>query len=220
MSRAFQYRPKFVDIRVRPPGSEDTREDDVLKLKPGERRCDWPGCPRPGENRAPKSRELIHEHYWFCQPHAAEYNRGWNFFSGMTEGQVRAWQEEQLKTGGRPTWEMRASARSREAAAFAARFGGPNVGGAGTYRDPFDIFARGDRPAAEVAPVRHVGRLERQALADLDLEVDADREAVRLRYLDLVKRCHPDTNGGDRGAEEKLQRVLKAYKTLKSAGMA
>ena len=37
MSRAFQYRPKFVDIRVRPPNAEeDARANDVHALKPGE----------------------------------------------------------------------------------------------------------------------------------------------------------------------------------------
>jgi curved DNA-binding protein CbpA len=38
-----------------------------------------------------------------------------------------------------------------------------------------------------------------------------------LRYLELVKRCHPDANGGDRSAEHKLQRVIRAYKTLQKA---
>ena len=46
MAGAFQYKPKFVDIRVRPPGSEEEakRNDDVYALKPGERACDHPGC--------------------------------------------------------------------------------------------------------------------------------------------------------------------------------
>ena len=35
MSGAFQYKPKFVDIRVRPPRKG---EEDVHALKPGERR--------------------------------------------------------------------------------------------------------------------------------------------------------------------------------------
>ena len=40
MSRAFQYRPKFVDIRVRPPKpeEEEAAEHDVTRLKPGEKR--------------------------------------------------------------------------------------------------------------------------------------------------------------------------------------
>lgn len=41
-----------------------------------------------------------------------------------------------------------------------------------------------------------------------------------MRYTELVKKCHPDSNGGDRSAEHKLQRVLKAWKTLKKAGLA
>ncbi len=43
---------------------------------------------------------------------------------------------------------------------------------------------------------------------------------IKARYIDLVKRCHPDTNGGDRSAEHKLQRVIKAYKTLQKAKIA
>ena len=36
----------------------------------------------------------------------------------------------------------------------------------------------------------------------------------------MLKRFHPDLNRGDRGAEAKLQNVIKAYKTLKKAGLA
>ena len=57
-------------------------------------------------------------------------------------------------------------------------------------------------------------------MADLGLEPGADKEKVKAQYHDMLKRFHPDTNGGDRGAEAKLQRVIKAYKTLKKAGLA
>ena len=111
MSGAFQYRPKFVDIRVRPPKKEgeeeDTRAEDVHALKPGERPCDHPDCRKAGETKAPKSRDLMNEHYWFCQPHAAEYNRSWDFFSGMSEAQIRAHQAHSA-TGDRPTWSFAA----------------------------------------------------------------------------------------------------------------
>ena len=64
---------------------------------------------------------------------------------------------------------------------------------------------------------RRIGKLERGALADLDLADDATSADIRTRYTELIKRCHPDSNGGDRSAEHKLQRVLKAYKTLRQA---
>ena len=63
MAGAFQYKPKFVDIRVRPPSSEEeaARNDDVFTLKPGERACDHPGCRVAATARAPKSRDLLNE---------------------------------------------------------------------------------------------------------------------------------------------------------------
>lgn len=215
MSGAFQYRPRFVDIRVRPPTpEEEAAEADVLRLKPGEKRCDWPGCARAGENRAPKSRERLNDHYAFCQAHAAEYNRNWNFFAGMSEAEAQRVREEQV-TGGRPTWQFKASNMSREAAAFAAKLGGK---ARGSWRDAFDLFGGGRAQRPEPEGPR-LGKLERQALADLDLEDGADKAAIRARYKELVKRCHPDANGGDRSAEHKLQRVLKAYQTLRKAGV-
>ncbi|NEX92029.1 J domain-containing protein [Caulobacter sp. 17J65-9] len=224
MSGAFQYKPKFVDIRVRPPKSEEEEaaKNDVNRLKPGEKRCDHPDCLSVATAKAPKSRDLPNDFYNFCQPHAAEYNKSWDYFAGMNEGQIRRAREDELTTGGRPTWAFKASPNSREAAAFAAKMGGQNTGGAGAYADPFGIFGAAKRRAqaeAETAS-RRLGKLERQALADLDLDDNADKEAIRARYLDLVKRCHPDANGGDRSAEHKLQRVIKAYKTLQKTGMA
>jgi len=213
MPAAFQYRPKFVDIRVRPPKEdEDLRERDVNALKPGEKPCDHPGCRRAGETKAPKSRQMLNEHYWFCQPHAAEYNRSWDFFSGMSEAQIRAYQAHSA-TGDRPTWSFEASRHSREAAA--ARAGADRQ-----FNDPLGIFAKARRKAEEAAVERNLGKLERNALADLDLDATAQAPTIRARYIELVKRCHPDSNGGDRSAENKLQRVIKAYQTLRKAKLA
>ena len=47
------------------------------------RLCDRHGCDRPGECPAPKSPNSP-ERWIFCQDHAAEYNRGWNYFEGLT----------------------------------------------------------------------------------------------------------------------------------------
>jgi hypothetical protein len=213
MSGAFQYRPKFVDIRVRPPkpGEEDAAED-VNALKPGERPCDHPGCRLAGATRAPKSRQLIDEHYWFCLAHAAEYNRNWDFFAGMTEGEMRAYQARSA-AGDRPTWSFEASRRSREAAAA-------RVGSDRHFADPLGLFAAARRRADQAAMERRIGKIERNALADLDLDATAEGPAIRARYIELVKRCHPDANGGDRSAEHKLQRVIKAYQSLRKAKLA
>lgn len=210
MAQAFQYRPRFVDIRVRPPEPEkETGAADVHTLRPGERICEHTGCRTAASTRAPKSRDLLHDHYWFCQAHAAEYNRTWNFFAGMSEGEIRARMSDEAMTGGRPTWSLGGGGRNREAAATRAFF-----------QDPLGAFAAGlNARAAEARAARDrgLGRLERRALADLDLDSGADGPTIRARYTELVKRCHPDANGGDRSAEHKLERVLQAFRTLRKA---
>ena len=215
MPGAFQYKPRFVDIRVRPPvEGEAERANDVHALKPGERACDHPGCRRAATARAPKSREMLNEHYWFCQPHAAEYNRNWNFFAGLPDAEIRRRQEEEMMTGGRPTWDLKAGRMSREAAAFAAKFGK----GQG-YRDPFNMFGGGGTQRKPEAEARRLGKIERNALADLDLDDEADGPKIRARYTELVRRLHPDANNGDRTGENRLQRVIRSYQALRKAGM-
>jgi curved DNA-binding protein CbpA len=49
------------------------------------------------------------------------------------------------------------------------------------------------------------------------LNEDVDRHGLRRRYSELVRRYHPDRNGGDRSFENRLGEVLDAYQTLKSA---
>ena len=210
MSRAFQYKPKFVDIRVRPPKEgEEEAKVDVHALKPGERSCDHPGCRVAATAKAPKSRDMVGEYYWFCQPHAAEYNRSWDFFAGMSEDDIVRSRVESA-TGDRPTWQFKASRLSREAAAFAA-------GAARNMADPLGVLRAARRRAEAEQASRKLGRLERTALGDLDLTELATAKEIRARYTELIKRCHPDANGGDRSAEHKLQRVLKAFKVLRQA---
>lgn len=45
--------------------------------------CDRHGCTEPGTCPAPKSPNSP-ERWMFCQEHAAEYNRGWDYFEGLS----------------------------------------------------------------------------------------------------------------------------------------
>lgn len=209
-------------MRIKPhKAEEEAAKADVLRLKPGEKPCEWPDCTKAATAKAPKSRERLNDFYEFCQSHAGEYNKGWNFYAGMNEAQVRAAQEREAITGGRPTWDMNASKNSREAAAFASKMGTASKTGEGSWRDSYGLFGRkGDQAPQSPTEDRRVGKLEATALADLDLNPGVDKAAIKARYHELLKRFHPDTNGGDRTAEAKLQRVIKAWKTLKKAGIA
>ena len=63
---------------------------------------------------------------------------------------------------------------------------------------------------------RRLTRDEQRAMDTLGLPHETeDRVAVRTRYRELVKDLHPDMNGGARGDEARLSRVIRAWDILK-----
>jgi DnaJ-class molecular chaperone len=61
--------------------------------------------------------------------------------------------------------------------------------------------------------------LELKSLEALDLTASADRLEIKARFKQLVKRHHPDANGGDKRSEDKLREIIQAYNYLKQAGL-
>lgn len=173
-----------------------------------ERRCDHPGCEAAGEFRAPGSRRASFdgpgEWRWMCLDHVRAFNSGYNFFQGMSPDEIA---DAQGPYGG---WE-------RESRAFAAGGTSPPPRWA-DFVDPLDAIGARFRPRRdeERKDGRELSGEDRKWLKVLGLGVDADRRALRQRYLDLVRRYHPDKNGGDRSHEKALQAVIEAYSELKA----
>ena len=197
--------PLFDRIRVK-PGQE-------RRTQPGAPACEWKGCQNPATHRAPKGRTRENEYWRFCLDHVREYNHSYNYFSGMNDDDVMRYQKDAI-TGHRPTWKM-GTIHKPSGADF----------GAQGADDPFNVFRElgsgaGSRPRAERPnePVRTVHNAERKALHELGLEAGADKGEIKARFKLLVKRHHPDANGGDRGSEEKLRDIIQAYNYLKSTG--
>ncbi len=72
------------------------------------RMCDYPSCTEVGEHPAPKTRDAD-EKWWFCQAHAADYNRNWNYFVGMTEAErERAMHDARYRAARNRTWDWTA----------------------------------------------------------------------------------------------------------------
>lgn len=215
MAASFSYRPKFVDIRVKRPGAGGAGAAETPR-ETGERGCDHIGCLRAGAHRAPKNRGGAKDFWWFCAEHAGEYNRRWDFFRDMTDSEYEDFKKQE-EVGHRPTWTFRPGRGDRVGAGRfwqQARRPDAKVG------DPFGMFG-GAAGASRPEPRQpRTGRVQVLALNVLSLEEGAAPEAIRTRYAELVKRYHPDSNQGDRSAEAQLQKVVRAYKTLKAAGMA
>ena len=99
-------------------------------------------------------------------------------------------------------------------ASFAAPGGRRRIRSACSAR-PARRCRRHARPAAEG---RKILNAQRRALDVLGLEADAKRADIKARFKVLVKRHHPDANGGDRASEDRLREIIQAYNYLKSAG--
>lgn len=181
------------------------------------RTCDHPDCARPGDHRAPKGRGHDNEYWHFCLDHVRAYNQSYNYFNGMSDDAVAAFQKDAV-LGHRPTWAMGMNAGARGTARPTAEDlkSGPNV------EDPFGVFGARVFNAAAAKKEEARPKLTKTALQALDtlgLDEGVDAVAIKARYKLLVKRFHPDANGGDRGFEGRFQEIIRAYNTLRALGL-
>jgi DnaJ-domain-containing protein 1 len=171
------------------------------------RECDHPDCGAAGQYRAPKDR-TGQDHYWFCLDHVRAYNAKWDFFAGMNQAQIEAYQRGN-STWHRPTWRLGDRPGTVKFAGY-------------EWVDPLDIVGaagfKGRRSGEERPEDPQLDPETRQAFADLDLQPSSSLQEIKTRYKQLVKRFHPDANGGDTAAEEQLKRINRAYSVLTSRG--
>jgi hypothetical protein len=197
--------PLFDRIRVKP--SADRRP------RPAAHTCEWPGCSAPATHRAPKGRERENERWRFCLEHVREYNQSYDFFAGMSEEAVLKYQKDAL-TGHRPTWKM-GTGKDQDPGRFYAE----------GFVDPFSVFrdiggpGRAQASEQKSAEQRSIRNAERKAFSVLGLDCDVPRAEIKARFKELVKRHHPDANGGDRSTEDRLVEIIQAYNYLKSVGI-
>ena len=194
----------FEKIRIRP--------DRRAKPAAHEPRCQWDGCDEAGTHRAPVGRMKEGEYFRFCIDHVREYNKGYNYFSGLSDTQIARFQREAL-TGHRPTWTIGLNAAARVSPDM-ARMRSGRTGSYQRIQDPFGFFNTAPRPPRQ----RKLKSLEAKALATLGLDAKATGADIKARYKELVKRHHPDSNGGNRDSEDRFRDVIQAYRLLKQAG--
>lgn len=189
-------------IQLKPNSPEFADPKDKPK---GARPCDMPGCREHGEFRAPKARETD-SYYWFCLPHVQEYNKAWDFFSGMSNAEV---EDHILRSAlwDRPTRKFHSDASLKEKLHTRA-WQAYNY----TEQEPKPDQSRNYRKS-QIS--RHSPEYE--AMAIMGLEPPLDLSTLRARYKELVKKYHPDVNRDDPKAEDILKRVNMAYTILKLA---
>jgi hypothetical protein len=168
--------------------------------------CAVPGCGAPGEYKAPlQPANFDGPGSWrfLCLDHVREHNARYNFFDGMSPEEIT---EAQSPLAG---WD-------RPSRKFAANGADPAPAWS-DFSDPLDaISGRFGRHRHGHQPSRF-SKAERRALSVLGLGEDADRNQLRKRYSGMVRRYHPDKNGGDRSHEGRLGEVIEAYQLLRKS---
>jgi hypothetical protein len=176
------------------------------RIEGAQAQCAVPGCHSPGEFKAPlQPANFDGPGAWrfLCLDHVREHNSRYNFFDGMSPEEIT---DAQSPLSG---WD-------RPSRTFAANGADPPPRWS-DFNDPLDaISARFPHQRPEAQPSRF-SRDERRALAVLGLGDDVDRHALRQSYSHLVRRYHPDKNGGDRSHERRLGAVIEAYQLLRKS---
>ena len=176
------------------------------RIEGAQARCAVPGCDGPGEYKAPlQPANFDGPGAWrfLCLDHVREHNAKYNFFEGMSAEEIS---DAQSPLAG---WE-------RPSRKFATNGADPPPSWS-DFTDPLDaISGRFGRNRAAAADSRFT-KGERRALSVLGLGEEADRHALRKRYSGLVRRYHPDKNGGDRSHEGRLGEVIEAYQLLRKS---
>jgi DnaJ domain len=203
------YKPRLgFDIRVKPP----TRGGKPPAWsKPEDRDCEWKDCDNQAACSLPKSPREPRKLVWYCLAHAREHNKSWNYFDGLSDAEAKAAREAN-QYGGRPTWSMGKNDRARASL---------NKTGSADMADAFGVL---DKEAASQSKMRGqyrdgklLTKLQAKAFDTMALPYGATSGNIRKRYAELVRRFHPDANGGDRSAEQQLSEVVKAHTIMKKA---
>ncbi|MDP9634064.1 UNVERIFIED_ORG: curved DNA-binding protein CbpA [Ensifer adhaerens] len=194
-----------------------TRRKVEPRAEPAAPTCQWDGCDKKGVHRAPVGRNAEGQYFMFCFEHVKEYNKGYNYFSGLSDSEVARYQKEAV-TGHRPTWTVGVNKNAKNSPTQSQTRSG-SAGAQARMRDPFGFVSEAKARAGRPEPrQRKLKTLEAKAYETLGLSASATASDIKAAYKDLVKKHHPDANGGDRGSEERFRAVIQAYQLLKQAG--
>ena len=181
----------------------DIQKNNLSWEKTHYKKCDSPKCNEKGEYRAPKSRVMLNEYFYFCLDHIKEYNKSWDFYKGMSVEQI----ENSMRNDtfwDRPSWPLKNS--------FKNIFD--------EFNEYVEDFVKNDDDKINDTYFKNklldesLSIEEAKALKELDLKMPISLEKIKKNYKKLVKIFHPDVNGNNKDAEEKFKQINESYKLL------
>tara|TARA_B100001027_G_scaffold35733_1_gene22073 strand:+ start:137 stop:724 length:588 start_codon:yes stop_codon:yes gene_type:complete len=179
----------------------DITKNDLSWEKTHFKKCDKNGCKQKGEYRAPKSRLMLNQYYFFCLEHIKEYNKSWDFYKGLSVSQIETSVREDT-IWNRPSWPLKGNPYKviEQINEF--------------FNDEFIPNEEKNKYFQNKILDENLTSEESKALSTLKLNLPITLEKIKKNYKKLVKIFHPDVNGNNKKAEEKFKEINQSYKTL------
>ena len=168
------------------------------------RKCDSVNCKKIGEFKAPKSRVLLNEYFYFCLDHVKEYNKSWDFYKGLSVNQIENSMREDI-IWNRPSWPLKGN--PQKVMEQINNF----------FNDEINELNPKEKDSSHFKNKlldESLTKEENSALYTLNLKLPLTLEKIKKNYKKLVKIFHPDVNGNNKKAEEKFKEINKSYKII------
>ena len=163
--------------------------------------CDWNNCTELGEYKAPVEKDNSKNFRLLCLTHVKEFNKNWNYFSGMTDDQVFNFLKSDM------IWHKPTQSFSSSDNFFKI-----------LWNNALNDEKEKPRINEDLNNIKHFrfNNNDIKAFGILGISVGLKWEKIQKKFKKLVKKFHPDMNSGNRKFEDKLKIITLAYTQLKN----
>tara|TARA_B100001758_G_scaffold193323_1_gene170614 strand:- start:91 stop:612 length:522 start_codon:yes stop_codon:yes gene_type:complete len=161
--------------------------------------CDWNKCNKPGEYKAPVEKDNSKEYRLLCLDHVKEFNKNWNYFSGMTDSEIYNFLKSDM------TWHKPTQSFSSSDNFFKILWNN-------ALKNENDKI-KFNSSSKNMLKFNHN---DIKAFSILGISVGLRWEKIQEKFKKLVKKFHPDMNAGSKKYEDKLKVITLAYTQLKN----
>ena len=163
--------------------------------------CDWNNCFEIGEYKAPIEKDNSKNYRLLCLNHVKEFNKNWNYFSGMNDEQIYNFLKSDI------TWHKPTQSFSSSDNFFKILWNN-------TLKD--DLKSSNFTNKKNNLEKFKFNNNDLKAFSVLGISVGLKWNKVQEKFKKLVKKFHPDMNAGNKKYEDKLKVITLAYTQLKN----
>ena len=163
--------------------------------------CNWNNCKEVGEYKAPVEKDNSRKYRMLCLEHVKEFNKNWNYFSGMNDDQVINFLKSDM------TWHKPTLSFSSSDNFFKV-----------LWNNALKDEIENDKFKSDFNHMRQFkfDHKDIKAFEILGISVGLKWQKIQKKFKILVKKYHPDINAGNKKYEEKLKLITLAYTQLKN----